>query len=558
MSILKKKPTRLVASLALVAGGLVLGLALGTGQTATGTEPQQATNAAISPDAPLAEMVPQAAFVDVAEHVGPAVVFIEATRPQEAQAGPGQGQNGRFQDFFEDFFGRQPQPQNEGEGGAPDENIEPEDDFNFQNEARSQGSGVLISDDGYVLTNAHVVAQLDPRAAEMELASHVQVTLQDDRLYDAEIIGADLGTDIALLKIDGRRLPFAAFGDSERLQVGEWVMAIGAPFGLQNTVSAGIVSAIGRANLQGMLTPYQNFVQTDAAINPGNSGGPLVNLRGEIIGINTAIATGGGFNPSFNGVGFAVPVNMARRVMEQLREHGRVIRGYLGVSVQRLTRDMREALDLGTRRGAIVATVNEGGPADLAGLQETDVVIGMDGERLEGQQDFLQRIAGHGPGDVVELEVVRPSAVDGETNRTITVTLTVRPSEAEILAEQLGFAGNVVPDEAPPEEDRADLESTSALALGLRVTELTGELRRQLEIPDDIDGVIVTDVAEASPAAQVGIAAGDVIRRVRTNIDSVDQFDREIGGFSPGDAVPLRVYSRRQGNSVFLALRIPR
>ncbi len=551
-----KKPARLAAPLVLVAGGLIIGLVVGGGQTAIGTETQQATNAVLdSPDSRLADMVPQAAFVNVADSVGPTVVFIEATRAQDnphTQA-QGQDQNGRFQDFFEDFFGRQPElDEEEGQEDGDGE------DFDFQNEARSQGSGVLISDDGYVLTNAHVVAELDPRTATLKLASRVQVTLQDDRLYDAEIIGADLGTDIALLKIDGRRLPFAPLGDSEQLRVGEWVMAIGAPFGLQNTVSAGIVSAIGRANLQGMRTPYQDFVQTDAAINPGNSGGPLVNLHGEIIGINTAIATGGGFNPSFNGVGFAVPVNMARRVTDQLREHGRVIRGYLGVQVRSLDRDLRDAYDLAPRaRGAIISTVNEGGPAEAAGVEEGDIVLGVDGERLEGQQDFLQRIASHGPGDAVELEIVRPAANDGDSDRSITVTLTERPPESEIIAEQLGFGAGGPPEEQPSEEDPFDLESSSAQALGFRVTALTNQLRRQLEIPAGIDGVVVTDVAEASPAARVGIQPGDVIRRVRTNVESVEQFDAEIGGFGPGDAVPLRVYSRRQSASIFLALRMP-
>jgi len=228
------------------------------------------------------------------------------------------------------------------------------------------------------------------------------------------------------------------------------------------------------------------------------------------------------------------------------------------VSVQALDRDQREAYDLGTRRGAIVATVNEGGPAEAAGIEEGDLVIGMDGARLEGQQDFLQRIAGHSPGDEVALEVVRPTAADGEMDRSITVTLTLRPSEAEVLSEQFGFASNLPAEEAPSEADPRELESSSALSLGLRVTALTGELRRQLEIPSDIDGVVVSDVAEASPAAQAGIAAGDVIMRIRTNITGVDQFDTEIGGFSPGDAVPLRLFSRRAGNSVFLALRIPR
>jgi serine protease Do len=548
-----KKALRVTAPLLLVAGGLVIGMVVGGGQTAIGTETQQATNAVRDvKDSGLADMVPQAAFVEVADRVGPTVVFIEATRSQEQARGGGQGQdqNGRFQDFF-DFFGHRPDlDEEEGQEG---------DDFDFRNEARSQGSGVLISADGYILTNAHVVAQLNPRDRSLDFAERVQVTLQDDRFYEAEIIGADLGTDIALLKIDGRRLPFAQLGDSEQLQVGEWVMAIGAPFGLQNTVSAGIVSAIGRAGLQGMLTPYQDFVQTDAAINPGNSGGPLVNLRGEIIGINTAIATSGGFNPSFNGVGFAVPVNMARRVTDQLREHGRVIRGYLGVSVQDLGRDDRDAYNLGPRtRGAIVQTVNEAGPADVAGIEEGDIVIGVDGERLEGQQDFLQRIANHGPGDRVQLEIVRPAASDGQTERSIAVTLTERPPESVILAQRFGFGAGNTREEDPSEEEPLNVESSSAQALGFRVTELTDELRDRLEIPSGIDGVVVTDVAESSPAARVGIRPGDVIRRVRTNVASVEQFDTEIGAFGPGDAVPLRVYSRQQSASLFLALRFPR
>jgi serine protease Do len=544
------KPARLLASAGLVTGGLVLGLALGSGQTAIGTEPQQASPAVNETDSRLADMVPQAAFVDVAEGLGPAVVFIEASRPQEAQS---EGQNQRFQDFFEDFFGRQPDSEE-----FEEEDGEEQDNFGFQNEARSQGSGVLVSPDGYVLTNAHVIAQLNPREQSMDLATRVQVTLQDDRLFDARIVGADLGTDIALLKVEGQQLPFARLGDSEELRVGEWVMAIGAPFGLQNTVSAGIVSAIGRANLAGMFTPYQDFVQTDAAINPGNSGGPLVNLEGQVIGINTAIATNGGFNPSFNGVGFAVPINMARRVMDQLREHGRVIRGYLGVQVQALTRDGRDAWNLPPRTGgAIVSSVNAGGPADRAGLQEGDIVIGMSGDRLESQQDFLQRIANHGPGDAVELQVVRPTR-DGSDTLEITVTLTERPDEAAILSEQFGFAREDESDDSTRDDEPEELESSSADALGLRVTEMTVRLRRQLDIPADIEGVVVTDVAPNSPAARSGIEPGDVIRRVRGNIESVEQFDAEIGEFSGGDAVPLRVYSRRTGASAFLALRMPR
>ena len=537
------KTGRLAAAM-LVGAGLLLGLSMTGVAPVLGTLNQQAQNAAVR-DAPMPDMVPQGLFVNVADETSRAVVFIEAERPQQQQAA-----GGRFNDFFDNFFGRDREEDNDE---APDQ-----DEFQFEDRARSQGSGVLVSADGYILTNAHVVAVLNTETAATDLASSVQVTLADDQTYDATIIGADLGTDIALLKIEAQRLPFAPLGDSDLVRVGEWVMAIGAPFGLQNTVSAGIVSALGRANLGGMAqTAYQNFVQTDAAINPGNSGGPLVNLRGEVVGINTAIATGGGFNPSFSGVGFAVPANLAGRVMNQLREHGHIIRGYLGVTVQALTRDLIEGYALDPMvRGAIINTVTPDGPALDAGVEPGDIVVGTDDVPLESQPDFLQRVANKTPGEEIVLNVLRNNE-DSYTEIDIPVLLTERPDEAEILVGRIhGGRGGNDRDDRDSTDDRG---SMSARRLGLRVIELTGRLTRQLDLPDGVDGVVVSAVAPNSPAARAGLDQGDVIRRVgRVRIASIGEFDDAISAYEDGAAVSIYFYDSSSGSSIFAALRMPR
>ena len=536
---------RLAATAALVGFGLIVGLVLASTQSAVGIEAQETAPAVMRDGSDIAMMVPQGAFIAVAEQLRAEVVFVEATRPQQRRRS-----EGRFGRLFEDFFGNERgRPDFEDEDGTPD----------FDSLQRSQGSGVLVSADGYILTNAHVVAAFNPNTEELELAAEVQVTTFDERLYDAEIVGADLGTDIALLKIRGRDLEYAKLGDSDRVKVGEWVMAVGAPFGLQNTVSAGIVSALGRTRLGGMRTVYQDFMQTDAAINPGNSGGPLVNLRAEVIGINTAIATNGGISPSFSGVGFAVPINLARRVMDQLREHGRVIRGYLGVSVRAIDRDLRAAYDLDPRtRGALVFEVTKGGPAEEAGLLADDIVVGMDGARLRSQQDFLQRIAAHAPGDRVKLTVLRVQE-DGSSQKVdVSVNLSERPEEAEILANQSPGAERRERDNGDLEEESSD--SDVARNLGMRVTELTPRLARQLRLPDQVDGVVVTGVARNSPTAMAGIEQGDVIIGLnRVKVLSVDSFAALLakhGG--PSEILALRIYdvSRRQMGLV--TLRVPR
>ncbi len=537
-----RKVRRVAAAAGLLLSGLLIGVAVAGSQPAIGYEPQETAATALrNSDAEMPAMVPQGIFVQVAEQTQKAVVFIEATRPEPEEQGGRRG----LERFFEDFFGRPPVP-------------EPEDNKNedapaFPPERHSQGSGVLVSEDGYILTNAHVVATFNTATQELEKATAVEVTLSDDRVFDAKIVGVDLGTDVAVLKIDGRSLPYAQLGDSDRLRVGEWVMAIGAPFGLQNTVSAGIVSALGRALQDMWTTPYQNFVQTDAAINPGNSGGPLVDLDGKVIGINTAIATGGGFNPTFSGVGFAIPINLARRVMDQLIEHGRVTRGYLGVTVSPLSRDLREAFGLDPRaRGAVVVSVAPGGPADEAGLRPDDIVIGLDGERLRSQQDFLQRIAEHQPGDRVTLDVLR-----GQERVRVEVTLTERPDETEILASQIGGGQ---PEPSAPRGERDEAGSAALRSLGLRVQNLTPALARQLRVPDQVQGVLVRAVVTNGPAQQAGLEPQDVIITVnRQPVTSVEEFDRiiaEVG--QPGRPLALRIWDHSARTFGLRVLRVPR
>jgi serine protease Do len=528
------------------AGMLALGLVLGFGAAQLGTAvagsatTQEVTPASYAATAPsLDEQIPQGTFVEVAERAQPAVVYIQAQhemRPEDAQ-------QGMMPDIFRRLF-----PDDLPEDQMPQ--VEPE-------EVPSQGSGFIIRSSGYILTNAHVVSRIlgDPDEVETLWAKEITVRLSNDDEYDAEIVGLDIGTDVAVLKIDaGEDLPYLPVGDSDAARVGEWVMALGAPFGLTNTVSAGIISAKGRAQLRLTANFYQDFIQTDAAINPGNSGGPLVNLRGEVIGMNTAIVSNG-FQQQFSGVGFASPMELVGKVAEQLIAHGRVIRGWVGVTIGPLTDDLAEgfgvaAMDLD---GAVVLMeVNPGEPAEQAGLRAGDIVIAMDGTKLDGNQDFLQRIAIIPPGDTITLDVLQ----DGESGReevTVSVTLGERPSEEEIYRRGLGGTRRSR-EEAPEETTTPDNISRS---LGLIVTDLTEDLAEQIGYAGEIRGVVIMQVARGSAAADALLGRGDLILEVKGEpVANIAEFEGALSEFGPDEVALLRV-RRTNGQFAFVPLRMP-
>jgi len=336
---------------------------------------------------------------------------------------------------------------------------------------RSLGSGVVVSGDGYILTNNHVVADAD----------EILVTLSDKKKYEAQIIGRDPKTDLALIKIKTENTILAArLGDSDKLRVGDWVVAIGNPFGLGSTVTAGIVSAKGRVIGAG---PYDNFIQTDASINPGNSGGPLFNLEGELIGINTAIVAPSGGNV---GIGFAIPINMAKSVMPQLKERGKVIRGWLGVSIQEVTQEMKEKFGLKTEEGALVGEVTKGSPADKGGLKRGDVIINFDGKKVKTMKSLPAMVADTPVAKEVEIIIIRK----GKEKR-LTITIGELKEETRVAA-------------TIPEIEEG---------FGLSVQELTPELAESLSLKGE-KGVVISGIKKGSPASDAGLQRGDLIQEI--------------------------------------------
>jgi serine protease Do len=393
-------------------------------------------------------------FAPVVERVASAVVNISSTRTVKPSASE---QNPFFNDpLFRDFFGRGPL--------APHERRE-----------RALGSGVIVSSDGFVLTNSHVVSEAD----------EVRVMLPDKRELKAKIVGQDPKTDVALLRIPGSGFPTASFGDSSRVKVGDFVLAIGDPLGLGQTVTMGIISAKGRGNVG--IVDYEDFIQTDAAINPGNSGGALVNVEGQLIGLNTAIATTGGSGGN-QGIGFAVPSNLAREVMAQIQAHGRVIRGWLGVAIQDVTPAMAKALGLPSEAGALVGDVTSDTPAAKAGLKRGDVIFAVDGQPVTDSRTLRLHVAESSPGTKLKLTVLRNGA-----HQDITVTL----------------------GEMPAEEKKSPANAPSATgAVGIQVAPLTPDLALRLEVPEGTSGVVVTGVEPGSRAADAGVRPGDLIQEV--------------------------------------------
>jgi serine protease Do len=421
-------------------------------------------------------------FADLAEHVSPGVVNIQTSKTVRGQPFP------RFEDFFHGPF--------PGMGGE------------FERKIPSLGSGFVISSDGYIVTNNHVVEDVDS----------IKVAFEDGSEREAEIVGRDPKTDIALIRVEADEPLFALpLGDSAAVRPGEWVVAIGNPFGLEHTVTAGIVSAKHRIIGQGS---YDDYIQTDAAINPGNSGGPLINLGGEVIGINTAI------NPRANTIGFAVPINMAKQILPQLKARGSVTRGWLGVVIQHITPDLTEALDLEDDKGALVSKVVPDGPAAEAGIEHGDVIVEFDDQPIEDWNELPRVVAATPVGKKVKLVVLR----DGK-RKTFKV-------EVGTLADEETLAAHVEPDEG-------------AAAFGLRVQDLTPEIAEQLGVEDDT-GVLVTSVDPGSPAGEAGLRRGDVILEVdRTEVSSASEFQKRLG--AADDRALLLV--RRGDATIFVPLK---
>jgi len=443
-------------------------------------------------------LVGKSPFVAVADEVLPAVVSVDTKRTVS------RGARDPFRDMFRDLFGDRMDRDRFG-----DENQQRE----F--EIPGSGSGFIFDERGYVLTNNHVVGGAD----------EIEITLSDGRSFSGEVIGLDPATDIAVVKIEGRDLPTARLGDSEKMRVGDWAIAIGNPLALKGTVTVGVVSALGRANLniRGGAPLYQDFIQTDASINYGNSGGPLVNIEGQVIGVNSAIS------PAANGIGFAVPINLAKQVAESLMREGKVVRGYLGVVPQEITQDLAEAKNLDSTDGVIIASVEPGTPADDAGLRAGDVVTAFDRVEIKDVQQFRMVVASVAPGDAVGIDIIRD-----ERTRTLEAILRERPDTFAVEEE-----------EAQPEDQRW---------LGIEVVGVGDPIARELDVRADA-GVVVVDIERGSPAGDAGLLAGDVIvsigDREIQNLRDYREIMRELEGRRRAIAFMVR----RGASSFFVAIR---
>jgi len=426
------------------------------------------------------------AFSDIVRKVSPSVVNISTIRTMSPE------ERGPLYDFFEPFHkGRR-----------------------WKEE--SMGSGVIVSSDGYILTNYHVI----------EGAEEIKVTLYDKRTYKAKIIGADPKTDLALIKIDETDLPVIPWADSDRLQVGEFVLAFGNPFGLSHTVTMGIVSATGRANVG--VADYEDFIQTDAAINPGNSGGPLVNVRGEIVGINTAIFSRSG---GYQGIGFAVPSNMARAVMKQLKNKGRVVRGWIGVSIQEMTQELAKKFGLKRAEGVLISDVFSKSPAGRAGLKRGDIILELNGKKVPGVNQLRNMIAQLPVGTNITMKLKR-------ANNVFTVVVTIE----EMPKDYMEVSSITEP------------KSKKSIPLkGLTVTELTQSLAKQMGIAYAEKGVVVLYVEEGSPEAEAGLRRGDIILELEGKpIKEYADWKNALKEIKPDSTVLLFV--NRKGRRFYIAV----
>ncbi len=437
------------------------------------------------------------AFSSVVKKAGPAVVHVAVEKPGKVM---GQFPSELFSDpFFERFFGPQfkhPRMPNK-------------EKKNFRQQAA--GSGFIIASDGYILTNNHVIDE----------AEKITIRLADKREFAAKVVGADPQSDVAILKIEGTNLPVLPLGNSDALEVGEWVIAIGSPFELNQTVTVGVVSAKGR-NRMG-ITDYENFIQTDAAINPGNSGGPLLNIHGEAVGMNTAIFSRSG---GYMGIGFAIPINMAKSIEQQLRKGGKVTRGWLGILIQDVNEDLAKSFG-GKAGGALVSEVTEGSPAMKSGLIQGDIVTEIDGAPVTDVADLRNKIAMTPPNTSLTLRVLR----DGK-EKDIKVSVGEQPADMASIAKKMN--------------------SSTLGELGLTLQDLTDEVAGQFGYKKD-QGVLIADVEEDSPAARVGLQAGQLIEEVnRTRVHSLKELQQAMKSTTSAKQVLLRVRAGERSQYVVL------
>lgn len=441
-----------------------------------------------------------ATFADLAESVKDIVVNISTTQVlKESPMQPFMGQNSPFRDFFGDeFFKRFFGDQQQG-----------------QMKTHALGSGFIIDEDGLILTNNHVV----------EKADEIKIKTAAGKEYDAKVVGRDPKTDIALIKItaDGKIPRAAKLGDSEASRVGDWVMAVGNPFGLGNTVTAGIISAKGRIIGAG---PYDDFLQTDAAINPGNSGGPLFNMNGEVVGINTAIVAQG------QGIGFATPINMAKEILPQLKT-GKVIRGWLGVMIQDITPELAESFGIAETKGVIIGDVVNDSPAEKAGMKRGDIVKTLNGKPVDNAHALSRSVAALGPESVATLEVLR----DGKQLQ-VKVTIGTMPEEG---AEKRGAGGGM----------------RTESAWGITVQNLTPELAQRFNLDDKESGVIISEIKPRTPAAEARLRAGDVIKEVnRQKIQNIRDYKQAVQKMKKGESLLLLV--KRGSTTYYVAIKAPK
>lgn len=508
----KKPPRRMrrwMVAATLLTVGIVIGFVVASdlGWLPTGHAVPDASS--IAPTLPIARPVSTApqpvlgggnqTFVDIAKSVKPAVVNIYATKSGRSEgSGTAPFDDPLFRKFFGDeFFKKFEHPKERKERGL--------------------GSGVIVESHGLIITNNHVVGKAD----------EIRVTLSDKREFKAKLIGTDPKTDVAVVKIDATGLPTVAWADSDKLEVGEFVLAVGNPFGLTQTVTLGIVSALGRA---AGIAEYEDFIQTDAAINPGNSGGALVNVRGELVGINTAIFSQSGGNM---GIGFAVPSNMAQSIMGQLVQTGKVVRGWLGVSIQELTPELSSQFGITETKGVLVSDVMDDSPAKKAGFERADVIVEYDGKSMDSPTHLRNAVAQTPVGKKVVVKLIRD-----KKPKTIDLTIVEQPKSMS----QNG------------DEDGGDAATPTGILSSLEVRDLTEELTGRYGLKSSERGVVIVRVKPGSTAEELGVREGDIVLEVnRQAVTSVKTFERIAGKLPKDQAVLLLL--KRQGRTIYLTLR---